>query len=201
MAPDPGRVGTGSEPNAGTGGAGAPPNSDAANCAPDLTRVYEGNGIAVEWHASRCIHSANCVRALPHVFDPRARPWVHATADTADRIAAAIERCPSGALRYHRTDGGMREIPDRPATLTPIRNGPLYVRGDVEVRALDGTPLRRDTRISLCRCDLSARFPFCDNTCRTTGWTEPARESLAGPTGGPESLPPSSDGDDPQGGT
>lgn len=185
------------EPNAGDGGAGAPPNSDESNCAADLTRLYEGNGIVVEWYASRCMHSANCVRSLPRVFNPKRRPWVEAGDDTADRIAAAIERCPSGALHYRRTDGGAPEQPDAPATLTPIRNGPLYVRGDVVARALDGTELRRDLRMALCRCDLSPRFPFCDNTCRTTGWTEPLRRTLEGPTGGPESSPPSSDGDDP----
>lgn len=182
--------------NAGAGGAGAMSNSEAPNRAPDLTRIYAGNGIIVEWYASRCIHSANCVRALPHVFDPRVRPWVTPEADDADRIAAAIERCPSGALHYTRTDGGPAEAPDVPATLTPVRNGPLYVRGDVVARALDGGELRRDHRMSLCRCDLSDRFPFCDNTCRKTGWTEPRRDSLEGPTGGPESAAPSVDGDD-----
>ena len=185
------------EPNAGDGGAGAPPNSDDTNRAGDLTRLYEGNGIVVEWYASRCMHSANCVRSLPRVFNPKRRPWVEAGEDTADSIAAAIERCPSGALHYRRTDGGAEEQPDLPATFTPIRNGPLYVRGDAVARALDGSELRRDLRMALCRCDRSPRFPFCDNTCRTTGWTEPRRETLEGPTGGPESAPPSRDGDDP----
>ena len=194
MSEHPSRTG---EPNAGSGGTGAPPNSTAPNCAPDLARKYQGNGIVVLWYPSRCIHSANCVRALAHVFNPRRRPWVEATADTADRIADAIDRCPSGALHYERTDGQPGEVADIPVTLTPIRNGPLYVRGDVVARALDGTELRRDSRMSLCRCDQSPRFPFCDNTCRTTGWTEPIRESLEGPTGGPESSPPSAHGDDP----
>ena len=193
MSEQPGRK----EPNAGDGGAGAPPNSGDSNRAADLTRLYEGNGIVVEWYASRCMHSANCVRSLPRVFNPKRRPWIEAGEDTADRIAAAIERCPSGALHYRRTDGGAPELPDAPATLTPIRNGPLYVRGDVVARALDGSELRRDLRMALCRCDLSPKFPFCDNTCRTTGWTEPLRQTLEGPTGGPESAPPSRDGDDP----
>lgn len=184
------------EPNAGAGGAGAPPNPDEPNRAPELTKLYDGDGITVEWYASRCIHSANCVRALPNVFDPRVRPWVNATADTAERIAQAIERCPSGALQYKRTDGASGETPDVPVTLTPIRNGPLYVRGDAVTRALDGTELHRGPRMSLCRCNLSERFPFCDNSCRKTGWREPRRESLEGPTGGPESAAPSNEGDD-----
>ena len=184
----------GGEPRASEGGTGAPPRPDDRNRAPDLTREYDAAGITVEWYAGRCIHSANCVRALPDVFDPKRRPWIEPAAASPDAIAAAILRCPSGALHFVRHDGKSSETPDLPMTLTPIRNGPLYVRGDVEVRGLDGRPLRRDTRISLCRCGLAERLPFCDNTCRTTGWREPAGGHDAGATGGPESSPPSADG-------
>lgn len=181
------------EANASEGGTGAPPHPEAPNRAPDLTREYAAAGITVEWYAGRCIHSANCVRALPRVFDPKRRPWVEPAAAAADEIAAAVLRCPTGALHFVRQDGGAQEVPDAPTTLTPIRNGPLYVRGDVVARALDGTPLRRDSRMSLCRCGLAQHVPFCDNTCRTVGWREPSGDRAAtGPTGGPESAPPSS---------
>jgi len=182
------------EPRASDGGAGAPPHPDDQNRAPDLTREYETPEITVQWYAERCIHSANCVRALRDVFDPKRRPWIDPTAASADAIAAAVLRCPSGALHFIRHDGAAQEVPDVPTTLTPIRNGPLYVRGDVQVRALDGRPLRRDTRISLCRCDLAARMPFCDNSCRKSGWREASGAREAGATGGPESAPPSHDG-------
>ena len=184
----------GSESRASDGGTGAPPHPEDRNRAPDLTREYEAPGITVQWYAGRCIHSANCVRALRAVFDPQRRPWVEAAAATPDAIAAAVLRCPSGALHFVRHDGGAQEAPDEPMTLTPIRDGPLYVRGDVEVRGLDGSPLRRDTRVSLCRCGLAERMPFCDNTCRKQHWREPQRAAAAGPTGGPESAPPSADG-------
>jgi uncharacterized Fe-S cluster protein YjdI/CDGSH-type Zn-finger protein len=148
--------------------------TDGTSGAPDLTREYHAPGITVQWYASRCIHSANCVRALPAVFDPQRRPWVEAGAAEADAVAAAVRRCPTGALHFVRHDGGAEEVADRPMTLTPVRNGPLYVRGDAVVRALDGTLLRHDTRVSLCRCGLAPRMPFCDNTCRRTRWQEPA---------------------------
>jgi hypothetical protein len=110
----------------------------------------------------------------------------------ADDLAATIRRCPSGALTYRRSDGAEPEAPDVPTSLTPIRNGPLYVRGDVEWRDLDGAPLSRETRLSLCRCGLARAMPRCDNSCRAAGWREPALD--AGPTGGPESAPPSAAG-------
>lgn len=183
------------EARASEGGTGAPPEPVAPNRAPDLTREYDAPGITVQWFASRCIHSANCVRALPRVFDPKRRPWVEPAAATADAIADAVLRCPSGALHFVRHDGGPPEAPDVPVTLTPIRNGPLYVRGDVEARGMDGAPVRRDTRMSLCRCGLARRIPFCDNTCREAHWREPSHTAeIDGATGGPESAPPSSAG-------
>ena len=42
----------------------------------DVLRSYEGEGILIGWEPTLCIHVANCIRALPHVFDPNARPWV-----------------------------------------------------------------------------------------------------------------------------
>ena len=183
------------EARASDGGAGAPPEPERANRAPDLTREYSTPEITVQWFASRCIHSANCVRALHPVFDPQRRPWVDAAAASADAIAAAVLRCPTGALHYVRHDGGPQETPDVPTTATPIRNGPLYVRGDVEVRALDGSPLRRDTRMAICRCGLAEKVPFCDNTCRKAHWTEPSGPGeRTGITGGPEAAQPSNDG-------
>ena len=183
------------EARASDGGAGAPPEPESPNSAPDLTREYSTAEITVQWFAGRCIHSANCVRALQPVFDPQRRPWVDPAAASADAIAAAVLRCPTGALHFVRHDGAPQEAPDVPVTLTPIRNGPLYVRGDTVARALDGTPLRRDTRMSLCRCGLAGKIPFCDNTCRKAHWREPSlAEESAGATGGPESAAPSSDG-------
>ena len=162
-----------SEAGASDGGTGAPPEPEAANHAPDLTREYPAPDITVQWYAGRCIHSGNCVRALHAVFDPKRRPWVVPTAANADAIAAAVLRCPTGALHYVRHDGGAQEVFDAPTTATPIRDGPLYVRGDVEARGLDGITLRRDTRMSFCRCGLAAHAPFCDNTCRKEHWREP----------------------------
>lgn len=163
---------TGREPNATAGGAGAPPDPGGPNRAPELTREYATGEVTVQWYAGRCIHSANCVRALQRVFDPRRRPWVDPTAASAEEIVAAILRCPSGALHFVRHDGGPEERPDIPATVTPVRGGPFHLRGDVEIRGFDGQPIRRDTRAALCRCGHAQQSPLCDNSCRAMGWTE-----------------------------
>lgn len=153
--------------DAGAGGAGAPPSRETANRAPpDLTREYEGAGIHVQWYAGRCIHSAACIRALPAVFDARRRPWIALDGADADAVAAAVLRCPTGALHFARTDGGADERPDPALTVRAVRDGPLYVRGDIELVDETGRVVRHDTRLALCRCGKSRHPPMCDNSHR-----------------------------------
>ena len=154
--------------------ADAPPDASEPNRAPDLTREYHAAGITVEWYATRCIHSGNCVRALPQAFDPRRRPWVEPSAASADEVARAVLRCPTGALHFVRHDGGAQETPDVPTTATHAPFGPMYMRGDLAVRGTGETVIRQDTRLALCQCGVTQRAPFCDNGCRT-----PAPQSVA----------------------
>lgn len=65
-------------------------------------QTYEAPGITVTFDPNICIHSGVCVRGLRSVFDVRRRDWVHADAAPPDIVAAQIDRCPSGALRYTR---------------------------------------------------------------------------------------------------
>lgn len=63
-------------------------------------RGYETDEIRVLWDATRCIHTAICLRTLPDVFDVDARPWIDVTGADAEAIAATVRKCPTGALRY-----------------------------------------------------------------------------------------------------
>ncbi|WP_149083556.1 MULTISPECIES: CDGSH iron-sulfur domain-containing protein [Microbacterium] len=60
---------------------------------------------------------------------------------------------------------------DEPVTVTAYPDGPLLVRGEVELHASDGTVIdpRRRT-VALCRCGLSALKPFCDGTHKAAGF-------------------------------
>jgi uncharacterized Fe-S cluster protein YjdI len=137
---------------------------------PDVLKQYEAPTITVHWEPKLCIHVSNCTRALPHVFDPNARPWVNVEAASADEIAAAIESCPTGALSYVRTDGAPQEAPEIPTKVQPRPNGPLFVRGDIEVIDAEGNVTRRATRSALCRCGQSSNKPYCDLTHRAVGF-------------------------------
>lgn len=159
--------------NASAGDPAAPPNPADRNRVPaGLTREYRSESIHVQWFADRCIHSADCIRALPEVFDPSRRPWIDIDAADAGRIAAAVERCPTGALHYVRVDGGAQEAAGDEIVVRTIRNGPYLVRGSVRITAADGMTIREDTRVALCRCGQSKHMPFCDNSHRATGFRE-----------------------------
>lgn len=137
---------------------------------PGVSRDYEGEGITVHWEPALCIHVAACIRSLPGVFDFQARPWVKADAATADEIQDAIERCPTGALAFMRTDGAPQEQPRVPTSIQARRNGPLFVEGDVEMVDGEGTIIRHATRVALCRCGQSQNKPYCDLSHRATGF-------------------------------
>jgi uncharacterized Fe-S cluster protein YjdI len=65
-------------------------------------QTYVAPGITVHFDPNVCRHTGVCLRALPAVFDVRRRKWIEPRAATPDEVAAAVERCPSGALTYER---------------------------------------------------------------------------------------------------
>ncbi len=134
------------------------------------TRTYETDELQVTWDAQRCVHFAACIRALPAVFNPIARPWIRVEGADTEQLVAAIERCPTGALRYVRKAGDDEEAPLQPTTITPIEDGPLVVRGDLHLTTPTGETVVRETRLVLCRCGASANKPFCDSSHLRVGF-------------------------------
>ncbi len=58
--------------------------------------------------------------------------------------------------------------------ITPYRDGPLLVRGPVELSWPDGASIaRRNDPIALCRCGKSRARPFCDGTHKLIGFRAP----------------------------
>jgi CDGSH-type Zn-finger protein/uncharacterized Fe-S cluster protein YjdI len=136
----------------------------------DKRRTYIADDLDVHFELARCIHSAECVRNLPEVFDTSRKPWVDPTRAPADQVAKAVQRCPTGALKYTRKDGGAPEKASARNTAEVIPNGPLYLRGDLEI--VDSGTIVRETRVSLCRCGASANKPFCDGAHTEVGFRD-----------------------------
>jgi uncharacterized Fe-S cluster protein YjdI len=61
-------------------------------------REYSNGEITVLWEASKCTHSANCVRNLSQVFQPKEKPWIKMENATSEEIINTVSKCPSGAL-------------------------------------------------------------------------------------------------------
>jgi uncharacterized Fe-S cluster protein YjdI len=133
-------------------------------------RTYANDEIEVVWEPELCIHTHNCVRGQPLVFNPQARPWVRVEGADADALAATIATCPTGALHFRRLDGGAQEQPAPELVVEPQPDGPLFVRGRVRLLDAAGELIREDTRMALCRCGGTANAPFCDGTHRTNGF-------------------------------
>jgi uncharacterized Fe-S cluster protein YjdI len=62
------------------------------------TRVYERDGLAVEWRDYLCVHCGECTNGLPQVFNMQSRPWVNVNAASPHEIKEQVRKCPSGAL-------------------------------------------------------------------------------------------------------
>ena len=136
-----------------------------------MRKVYRGRDIEVSFDLDLCVHIGECLRGDKGVFDLQRRPWLLPDEAEADLVAEIVERCPSGALLYRRHDGGAEETHEG-TNVTPIRNGPLLVTGDIEVRREDGS-VERLPRVTLCRCGLSNNKPFCDNQHLAAGFRAP----------------------------
>jgi CDGSH-type Zn-finger protein/uncharacterized Fe-S cluster protein YjdI len=132
-------------------------------------KAYRSERISVSFDVQRCIHARECVRGLPEVFDNEKRPWIQPDRAEPDAITTVVLRCPSGALQFEREDG-VRETPPEENVIAIAENGPLYARGDIEIKNPEGDTLFREIRVALCRCGASQNKPFCDNTHKEIGF-------------------------------
>jgi CDGSH-type Zn-finger protein/uncharacterized Fe-S cluster protein YjdI len=64
----------------------------------------------------------------------------------------------------------MLPVRDGPLAIDPQMDGPLQVRGNLEITSGTGRVVARVTNARLCRCGGSANKPFCDNTHARIGF-------------------------------
>lgn len=69
-----------------------------------IRKFYTNGEITIVWEADKCIHSGICARSCPDVFKPSEVPWIKPENSTTEKIIKTVEKCPSGALTYHRND-------------------------------------------------------------------------------------------------
>jgi len=157
--------------NASTGG-GMPAARDTASAASTPTAASkeheraEGRAIAIEFDATRCIHSRHCVLEAPTVFKANTPgEWIFPDTLEAERLAAVALNCPSGAIRFRRKDGGLDEGAPPVNTLKVRENGPYALAAELVIA---GEPA--GFRATLCRCGASKNKPYCDGSHTEAGF-------------------------------
>src|SRR5881396_1116291 len=122
-------------------------------------KAYIGEGITVYYDGKRCRHHAECLRALPSVFNARERPWIQPANADATAVVDAVRKCPTGALHYVLENGPV-EQPSPTTTIHVMEGGPVMLRGDLVLEGPDG-PIH-ETRAAVCGCGKTSNAPFCD---------------------------------------
>ncbi len=136
----------------------------------DHTVTYPGTEADVRWDGKLCIHIGECGRAEGELFVGGRKPWCQPDLVPIGNVLDVVERCPSGALTYERKDGGAAESPADENTVTVSYNGPLFVKGDLEIEGAHQEGVR--FRAALCRCGESKNKPFCDNSHEGAGFKD-----------------------------
>ena len=124
---------------------------------------YVGKGITIHDNRGICAHAGLCTDKLAAVFKLGTEPWIDPDGASAEEVATAVKRCPSGALSYSIDQVEHRDQ-DREPAITVLKDGPYHVTGRV---ALENEPRGEgasEENYTLCRCGGSKNKPFCDGT-------------------------------------
>jgi len=70
----------------------------------NLKKEYTNGEVTIVWQSGKCIHSGNCVRNNPDVFQPKEQPWIKINASSTEKIIEAVQKCPSGALTFYKNE-------------------------------------------------------------------------------------------------
>jgi len=133
---------------------------------------YPGTRATVSWHGGLCIHIGECGRAKGDLFVGGRQPWCQPDLVSDDEVYDVVLRCPTGALTVDYEDGSHIETAAAENTVQVSYNGPLFVKGDLDIHgAADNAPGLR-YRAALCRCGKSANKPFCDNSHEKAGFQD-----------------------------
>lgn len=141
-------------------------------------KEYRTDDLIVYWDAKACSHIGNCWHTLPEVFRQDERPWIVMKESTPEKIIAAVDKCPTDALKYKLPEGskvdpelakGPGSVDYKKDEITSIKikmakSGPYKVEGTAQVFDSEGNLLKQSSRIILCGCGKSGNRPFCDGS-------------------------------------
>ena len=66
----------------------------------EIIKEYTNEELTIVWKPKSCTHSGVCVKTLPKVYNPNAKPWLTIENASSKELKEQISMCPSGALGY-----------------------------------------------------------------------------------------------------
>lgn len=160
--------------------------------------TYPGNKATVTWNGKLCIHIGECGRAEGELFVGGRKPWCQPDLASDDETEDVVLRCPTGALSAKFADGSRVEQASAINTIQVAYNGPLFVRGDLQIDDAPADVPGLKFRAALCRCGQSKNKPYCDNSHLDSGFSDYGAVGRAGDAGanagGPLQVKPAPDG-------
>lgn len=136
----------------------------------EIRKEYSNGELTVVWQPAKCIHSGICVKTLPKVYDPNAKPWINANNATTEELKAQIKKCPSGALSFYMNDEQESSQEAGGTEVEVLENGPLLVYGAIEVKDAKGQVEKKEDITAFCRCGHSNNKPYCDGSHNEVGF-------------------------------
>lgn len=130
----------------------------------DITKKYTNGELTIVWQPSKCIHAAECVKALPQVYKPKEKPWIQPESAGTQELKDQIDKCPSGALSYYTEGEESEKAESRKIVVNVMENGPLLVHGTLEVTDQNENTETKNKTTAFCRCGASDIKPYCDGS-------------------------------------
>ncbi len=136
------------------------------------TIEYTGADATVSWEDKLCIHIGECGRAKGELFVGGRQPWCQPDLASDEEVNEVVLRCPTGALSVEFADGSHVEQAPAENTVQVAYNGPLFVRGDLDIDGAPNDVPGLKFRAALCRCGESKNKPYCDNSHEDAGFRD-----------------------------
>ena len=129
--------------------------------------------ITVVDDVSICCHAGACAEGAEAVFFSEEGDERVSTPDegTVEQIVATIRKCPSGSLAYKLKDK-LHDIYFSEPEIQVTKDGPLEIRGGIELNNPEGPAPRTTDHYTLCRCGASKNHPFCDGSHNDVGFSD-----------------------------
>lgn len=135
-----------------------------------IIKKYRKDNLTIIWQPHMCIHSGECVRRLPQVYDPKAKPWLKPENASVEALKEQINHCPSGALSFE-LEGENDAMPETSVRIVVKKNGPILAHGSLRVEYPEGRVEHKEKITAFCRCGASENKPFCDGSHNKVDFT------------------------------